>query len=682
MPRIPLGDAGQAVAQPGPEVREDPNAFGASTGAALAQLGAQGQALAGNLIEHQAQLQQDVDRTTAAVAYQTHETNVKQVLQTAGAQLDSGQIDQIGYIAQVNDAKQQSFDSTIGALSDSHYKNVATIQSKGLDRATDLASQAALTKNSQQQIAANGGQVLDTAGKSIAIDPTTIDAVAPMAVRNYRSMMQMAGVSPAIVDKTAQDWLDSQYATHADHRAIMARDAGSLPQLDQLQHDLTAPDGYYAGKLDPGARDRVLSGIVSLRAQIQNQDASQQQARENQAVDAVNAGIDFNESGAYMSGDYKRQLLAVTAGTSQEHAAQELIHLNGPANAFASMSNSQRTATIQSMEADQANPAVGTDPVYQKQLNAFKATDARLRDGYKKDPWSTAASVGAIPQLPPIDTSSIPALVSSLSARTSLAPTVEALAGQKVSPLTPDETRRVWTVLDQLPAVQRGQEVSDIGRSIGDVDRIGALADQLKGERNVDRLALIAGANQFVSAGGPRIPSLIYLGAQYMHDKQAGIDDKVMEGVTSQAAAQLREAYPTAQAAQDAIDMTKYLYAYGAVKNNVSPLAVDSTQLAASISGATGGVVSHNGRQTLKPYGWGDDRFDAAVKGVDAFSLVTPVPDGKVQIGQTAIPVADFISKLPAAQIVRVAPAGVYAVKAGGGFAENTQKQPILIRLK
>ncbi|MBA5845040.1 hypothetical protein, partial [Escherichia coli] len=73
-------------------------------------------------------------------------------------------------------------------------------------------------------------------------------------------------------------------------------------------------------------------------------------------------------------------------------------------------------------------------------------------------------------------------------------------------------------------------------------------------------------------------------------------------------------------------------------KNNLSNAAVDDGQLNTSISGATGGVVDLNGRKTLKPYGWDDARFDTSVKGVNASSIVTPLGDGKVHIGQTEVP--------------------------------------------
>ncbi|MCA3776730.1 MAG: hypothetical protein IOC39_25820 [Burkholderia sp.] len=682
MPRIPLGDPASAVAQPGPAVQADPNAFGAATARAQQGLGEVGTQIAADLFQQKQRLDEDLARTNAAVAYQSHATNVQSAMKTAGEQLASGAIDQPTYQQQVADAQKQSFDSTIGSLPGGHYKNIATTQTAGLDRTVALGMQEALTKNTQQLIATNAATLLDTAGKSIATNPASIEGTVASTKQAYLNAAASAGIPQPRAAQIVQDWTDAQWAAHAQSAAIAARSTDDLPALTKLEKDLTSPDGYYAGKLDAGKRNQVLSTVVSLKAQIENQIESQNRARENDAITAVNQAIEFNDSGSYMSPEYKTDFLARTKGTAMEKQAQELVRLNGPANAFSTASASERAAMIQGMERDQANPKIGTDPLEQKQLATWRTIDSRLTDGYKTAPWETAASVGAIREIPQLDLSNPTTIAKSLSARSAAAGVVEQKAGHPISLLTNDEARQLARMLDALPADQRGQEVSDIGFSIGNADRIGALADQLHDERPVDRLALLAGSSQLTSTGGKRIASLIYQGAEAIRDKRAGVDDKLLQGVTALASAQLREAFASAKAAQDAIDTTKYLYAYGAAKNNLSNAAVDDGQLNASISGATGGVVDLNGRKTLKPYGWDDARFDTSVKGVNASSIVTPLGDGKVHIGQTEVPVADFVTKLPAARLVRISPQGVYAVTAGTGYATNSQKQPILIRLK
>ncbi|MCA3808004.1 MAG: hypothetical protein IOC33_06895, partial [Burkholderia sp.] len=80
MPRIPLGDPASAVAQPGPAVQADPNAFGAATARAQQGLGEVGTQIAADLFQQKQRLDEDLARTNAAVAYQSHATNVQSAM--------------------------------------------------------------------------------------------------------------------------------------------------------------------------------------------------------------------------------------------------------------------------------------------------------------------------------------------------------------------------------------------------------------------------------------------------------------------------------------------------------------------------------------------------------------------------------------------------------------------------
>ena len=93
MARIPLGDPASAVAQPAPAVQADPNAFGAATGRALQGIGDAGTQIAAGLFQQKQKLDEDLARTNAAVAYQSHATNVQSAMKTAGEQLASGASD-------------------------------------------------------------------------------------------------------------------------------------------------------------------------------------------------------------------------------------------------------------------------------------------------------------------------------------------------------------------------------------------------------------------------------------------------------------------------------------------------------------------------------------------------------------------------------------------------------------
>ncbi|MCM3755553.1 hypothetical protein M3665_26920, partial [Bacillus licheniformis] len=142
---------------------------------------------------------------------------------------------------------------------------------------------------------------------------------------------------------------------------LRERGTGDLAALTQLEKDLTSPDGYYAGKLDAGKRNQVLASVVSNRLSLENQMNSEQQARERNAVTAVNQGTDLMSQGKRFTPEYTQQLIADTRGTSLESQAQQLIVRAAAGAGFSTLSVPQMRAAVQANEAKQ-NQA-GTDPI-------------------------------------------------------------------------------------------------------------------------------------------------------------------------------------------------------------------------------------------------------------------------------------------------------------------------------
>lgn len=549
------------------------------------------------------------------------------------------------------------------------------------DLRTSLAGQA-VTWQAEQHRAYNVSQYQqgnDTAARAIAMDPSLYGSTRASQL----ALIDTAQLDPQTKTKLVENFKDVA-STAAGMRMVAADPAAALGVMTQ-KPDQPLPAGYeWVGDLPPHKLSAFQNHARTLVAQQQNAAERAQLAADNAAVDARNKAIDIWMKGQQFSPDYVQQLTTVAKGTSEEQSMRELIDLAGRSAGFATMSITKQQAEIDRMHAKASTPGQGVDSIESKYIDQIQAMHSRAVTDYKENPWEATASRGAIPALQTAQIANERDAIQLIKSRASTIGSVEAYGpgGSAVSPLQPIEAKQLGDYLERLPAAQRGQAINDVGFAIGNADRIGALANQMDPEHRIDRLALLAGASQLTAQNGQRIASLIYQGAEAIRDKRAGIDDKLLQGVTALASAQLRDAFPSATAAQDAIDTTKYLYAYGAAKNNVSNAAVDTTQLNASISGATGGVVDLNGRKTLKPYGWDDARFNTSVKGVSASSIVTPLDDGKVHVGQAEIPVADFVMKLPAARLVRVSPQGVYAVTAGTGYATNSQKQPILIRLK
>ncbi|WP_070106319.1 hypothetical protein [Burkholderia plantarii] len=692
MAKIPMGDLPSAVAQPAPDVQASPAAFGAASAQALQGLGAAGQQIAGNLYQEHEKLQDDLARTNAAVAYQTHAANVQSAVKTANEQLSSGAIDQAGYQKQVADAQQQSFEQTIGALPDNHYKNVASIQNGALNKSVALGMQDVLMKNTQQQIATNAATMLDTAGKSIVTNPATIGSTVDSTKSAYLSAAAAAGIPKPKAEETAQNWADSQYAAHAQSAAIAARGAGDLAALQQLEHDLTAPDGFYAGKLDASKHNQVLSSVVSSRLSLENQQASAADARERDAVTAFNQATDLMTQGKQFSPDYQQQLTAAAAGTSMEKQMAGLIARAGANAGFATLSLPAMRSAVAANEA-QMN-AQGTDPATAAAVKVQHQVYTAANEAYKKDPWNAALDRGAIAQIPPVDMSSMPALASSLAARAQAAPVVEDKAGRRISLLTPDESQQVLQTIDALPSNTKAGALALLGRSMGDAARINDLANQWKDKNPAAALAMKAGAAD--PAGGPLMMQSGTPVAQYILDGQDAIENKLVKmdpaaatGIRAKLASQLQGVLPPQQL-NDAVEAAFYATAASARihKNDSMPSADD---IETGINVATGGIVKTGGKDprgdaymAAKPWGWSDDEYSAGVKAAGLGNIENQ-PGGKpidavVANGQR-IPSDQFMKQFASYRLQRVGIGGTYTVLTGARPVTDTTGAPLLVHL-
>ncbi|RKR42663.1 hypothetical protein [Paraburkholderia sp. BL17N1] len=693
MARIPLGNQGDTISQPAQQVQTSSADFGGLSAQAKQGVGAQIEQIGDTLAQQQAKVNDDLQRTAAATAYQQHATNMQLAMHDAGAKLQSGELDQTGYQAAIQDAQKQSYDSTIGALPDNHYKNVANIQSQGVTRTVQLGTQEALTKNSQQQIAANANSLLDTAGKSIAVAPSTIDSTVASTRSAYLSAAAAAGIPKPTADKVAQDWADSQYASHAESAVIAARANGDLPALQKLQTDLTSPDGFYAGKLDANARNRVLSTAVSQSLAMQNQSDAAAQARETQAAGAFNQGLDLMNQGKQFSPAYIKQLTDATTSTTLANQTQELIAGAAKNAGFSTLPIPQMRAAIQADQQAANTPGVGTDPAIAAAVKQRQQIYTASVEAYQKDPWNAALDRGVIQAMPQIDTSSIPALTASLAARGKAAGIVDQAAGRQVSLLTPDEAQNVLKTVTALPVDAQAQMLNGIGGAFGQGPRINDLAKQWEEKNPAVALALKAGAaggngQPLTTITGQPVGAFILSGQQAITDKTVKVDAAEGTGMHAKIATAIDGAMPPDQAA-DAKESAYYI-AIGSAARNGRTMPND-TDLQNGIAAATGGISTTGGtryngnpNRVAMPYGWKESDFQSSVKNADASNIENMVggkPIDTVYANGKPIPVNDFMAKFPSYQLVRVGVRGTYAVATGSKFVQDSTGAPVTVHL-
>ncbi|WP_186101399.1 hypothetical protein [Burkholderia gladioli] len=548
---------------------------------------------------------------------------------------------------------------------------------------------SAISWQAQQHRAYNVDQYSqgnDAAARAIAMDPS-----------QYGSLRasNLALISASSLDAETKTKLGEQFkdvaATAAGTRMVNDDPAGALAAMTQ-KPDQPLPAGYeWVGDLPP-AKMLVLQGHArTLLAQQQNADASAALQRENAAADLHNKALDLVNRGQQLSPDFQNQLLQATAGTAVADQTRKLIGVASQSAGFASAPLAQQAATLQKYHTEMV--ANGTDPDTAAAVKQLDQIHTASVEAYKTDPWNAALDRGAIKAVPPVDTSSLPAIVQSLTGRAQAVGAVENAAGRRVSLLTPAEAQATLQAVDTLPNDQKAVALGQIGAAMGNAQRIGDLAEQWKDKNPAAALAMKAGAAG--PTGGPLMMQSGLSVGQYILDGKSAQDNKLVKtdaaaatGLQAQIAKQLDGVLPPAQLG-DARDTAWYatLAAARATGHDV-PTSSDVTT---GINVATGGLVKTGGNDprgnsfmAAKPWGWSDDEYSAGVKAAGLGNIENqpggqPV-DAVVANGQR-IPVDQFMKQFASYRLQRVGIGGTYTVLTGARPVTDTTGAPLLIHL-
>lgn len=222
-------------------------------------------------------------RAQASNAVLDHEIAVRSKADEIQKRVQSGDLS-------YNDA-QSTFDKEAGSLPRPEIRNLDPVGaqnfSKGLERNTftgrlavdKIVEDARKTDFRDQFTGALDrlGKLAGMPGADIETINRKADAFAPLA-RN-------AGIPANVVDQAVQSFKDRNWLNDATQKAMES--ANSLPALKQLQHDLTASDGFYAGKLDTDKRNSVLRAVLNDQQQITNRIEHEADKRDAQGQRAL-----------------------------------------------------------------------------------------------------------------------------------------------------------------------------------------------------------------------------------------------------------------------------------------------------------------------------------------------------------------------------------------------------------
>ncbi|HDR9176323.1 TPA: hypothetical protein QDB23_003571 [Burkholderia vietnamiensis] len=552
------------------------------------------------------------------------------------------------------------------------------------DLRTTLAGQA-ITWQAEQHRAYNVSQYQqgnDTAARAIAMDPSLYGPTRASQL----ALIDAATLDPQTKAKLVDNFKDTA-STAAGMRMVTADPSAALNVLTQ-KPDQPLPAGYeWVGDLPPTKMIALQGHARALVAQQQNAAERDALQRENAAVDLHNQALALVNEGKQLSPEFTNQLLTSTQGTSVAGAVRELINTAAQRAGFASASLPQQAAMLQQYQTEAATR--GTDPDQAAATKQLEQIHTASVAAYKADPWNAALDRGVLQGVPKVDTSSVPNLVSSLTARAQAAGAVEQAAGRRVSLLTPDEAEKTLTAIDALPIDTKAQALNQLGQAFGNAGRIADLAAQWKEKSPAVALALKAGAadvggKPLLTTSGAPLSTFILTGAQALKDKTVKIDDAAGTGMRATIANAIGDALPPDQA-NDAKEAAYFIAAGSAARGGRSQPS--STDVQNAISGATGGISTTGGQQingkpnvVAMPYGWREDDFQNAVKSVTAANIENPGVDSVFANGHE-IPVADFVKQFASYRLVRVGVRGTYVVSTGSKFVTDKTGVPVTVHL-
>jgi hypothetical protein len=204
-----------------------------------------------NIADHFDQKQQELARAKDANNYLDHQLAVKQLEQTYKDRIATGELD-YGEAQQkfTEDAAKIPAPQPLsrGALAAENLNRGVARNIAGASFGIAQAASAARDKDLQSQ----GALQLDSLGKLAGMPNANIDSINKQA-ELVAPLLRTAGLNEVQVTRTIQDFKDKNWLNQATQRAMLSKD--SLSAIKDMEHDLTAADGFYAGKLDTDKRN-------------------------------------------------------------------------------------------------------------------------------------------------------------------------------------------------------------------------------------------------------------------------------------------------------------------------------------------------------------------------------------------------------------------------------------------
>lgn len=515
-------------------------------------------------------------------------------------------------------------------------------------------------------------QTLEYAQRLSLQDPK---AARDLVTNTVDQLGPFAGLNPAAAGKLKQTTLEQISYTRAYTAVNMARtDNGALSAAaKQIGQDTD---------IDPQKQAQLLTTISGFQAaNDQRAEAAAARAQRQQEAALKRAEAAYNvfqttaDHGTMLDPAFVEKTAQMTAGTPYAEGVRQLAAQAQATGGLAAQPIQQQRVALDDLNkqiaTNGANPALLKRRDQQEKVLRGSETDLG------KDGLRAALERGVITNLAPLDLSSMQTIASGLQARLGQSQDAAQWAGRAVSPLTSDEADKVGSVLNALPAAQKGVAIATLAGALGPT-AAGAVAAQLNDK---DRgLALAMALSTDKTTTGRYTSQLLLAGQQAKKDGTSTKGDKQPDvkaaNWRAEIAASVEGAFPSEDMRKSVIDAAE-LISHGMAAEQGGDLSKDDRQRAIRLA-VSGNFIQHNGRPLPLPAGVDEDRLDARLQSVTPAEIKAQAGGDTVRAGGVDVPIADFVKKLPGQQLM-IASQGKYMVLVDGRPVTNAARRPIII---
>lgn len=435
-----------------------------------------------------------------------------------------------------------------------------------------------------------------------------------------------------------QEAKDSNWTTQATQRVVEARDG--LGTLQKIEHDLTAADGFYAGKLDPEKRNQLLNTVTGRIYQVKEHNARQAEMREMKAMRVLDQMDRQAATGIPPSVAEQQRWKSSLAGTSfAGEYSTRVKQMNEVQQVLRLPLADQQTYIQQKRQQVAANGASVSQVTNLDRLDkAVTSNMEQMRDQPLE--WN-AMRTGT--QVEPLDFSGLGTpegqmtLVGQLGGRFDTLNAMRRQVGIEVSrnPFLPQEASMLKAALEQFDDGTKLQILGAIAGAAPSGNDLSGTLKTLAADKPPLMMAGLAQAQQLKAADGTPVAPTILRGAKVLADKSSIMPSDTQMSVAFDELA--GQAIPAGtQEREKAFGVFKSIYAGLAgpagVVHEKSGDPLDESLAEKAMDMATGGITKYAGSKVVKPYGWSDSRFNDAVDSqLQGFSESTKIPLGSLE---------------------------------------------------